>query len=198
MKTAVIVQARMGSKRLPGKVLMPLGGKPAIDHVISACDKITNADLVVCAIPDTAENDILADHLELRHVMVVRGHETDVLRRYYTTAREIEADIIVRITADCPALNPTVCERVITLLGESKADYASNVHPVRNYPDGWDCEAFTYNALERAHRAAATPYDREHVTPYMQRNFKTANLPRDRLTLDTEEDYERLQRHFAK
>lgn len=198
MKVVCIVQARMGSKRLPGKVLLPLGGHPVLWHVLTRCQRIPCVGAVVLAIPDEAASAELRD--EARKVGVSRyfGPEQDVLRRYWGVASYCEVDVIVRITADCPFIDPEVCGRVLQLLLDANVDYASNVYPERTWPKGLDCQAFTREALERAHREATDPYDREHVCPWMERNLRTACIPGPgpdgvSLTLDTPEDYERLQ-----
>lgn len=193
MKTVCIVQARMGSTRLRGKVLLALNGHTVIGEVLSRCNKIAGVDEVVCAIPDTEENNIL-ENIAGKSVRVVRGPEDDVLLRYRQAAAEADADIIMRITGDCPLLSPKVCAAVLNLLRSEHADYASNVHP-RTFPKGMDCEVFTRGTLVRAEEKAYRAEEREHVTTWMTRaNIKRANLlnpyPMDgRLVLDTWRDY---------
>jgi spore coat polysaccharide biosynthesis protein SpsF len=199
VKTVCIVQARMGSTRLPGKVLLPLNGHTVIGEVLSRCKRIPGVDEVVCATPDVK---IAQECNRLGFVWHNGAPEADVLGRYYAAAVEHRADIIMRITGDCPLIGPELCGEVLGALKRTwsdyefrfKADYASNIMP-RTFPKGFDCEAFTRGTLERAHWEAKEPYDREHVTSWMQRaDIKRANVaspwPMDgRLTLDTEDDY---------
>ena len=128
------------------------------------------------------------------------GPEDDVLRRYALAAHAEDADVIMRITADCPMINPRVCADALSLFYESDAEYASNVYPRRTWQKGYDCEVFSSDALERADIFAKDDYDREHVTPWVQRNSAHALLdgPGEGIsvTLDTPEDYVRLQRIF--
>mgnify|MGYP000144408178 CR=1 FL=1 len=202
MKTACIVQARMGSKRLPGKMMMLLNNEPVIRHVLRRCKVIPGIDTVVCAIPqEGASKDLAKESMKLC-VGVYLGSEKDVLDRYYHAALSVKADIIVRVTGDCPLIDPGICGNVLELLKTSGLDYASNVMP-RGYPKGFDCQAFTFHALERTHKEAKRKYDREHVCPCMQRNLRTANLPgpgggKKRLCLDTPEDYENLKLIFER
>lgn len=175
MTTAVIVQARMGSTRLPGKVMADLAGKPVLEHVLRRCDRIPGIDVVVCAIPDTRDNDCLVPVIEACGARVVRGPELDVMARFLTVAKSVPADVLVRITADCPMLDPEICGEVIALLKREHAQYACNVIP-RSYPKGLDCEAFTSEPLERLERI--TRESREHVTTAFSAgaSLKTANL----------------------
>lgn len=205
----------MGSKRLPGKVLLPLNGHTVIGEVLSRCRRIPGVDRVVCAVPDTPENDGLANYVFYRGPQwsvdrgdlvpdVYRGPEDDVLKRYYQAAKATEADIIVRVTGDCPLICPEICGQVVSFLKETGAGYAGNVM-VRSFPRGYDCEAFTMETLERADQeAGAVDGDREHVTPWMQRNRSTKryNVVSDwkmegRLTLDYPEDYATICRAFG-
>ncbi len=182
----------MGSTRLPGKVLLPLNGHTVIGEVLTRCGRIPGVDKVVCAIPDTKENDELA-HEAGDYCSVYRGPEFDVLARYHQAAIKYGADIIVRVTGDCPLISPDICGQVVTALKEDDCDYSSNVEP-RTFPQGYDCEAFTIGAL-RAADYAAGQLEREHVTTWMRDgNCDTVNVespyPLDgRLVLDTEDDY---------
>ena len=161
-----------------------------LGEVLSRCKLIPGIDEVVCAVPDTSENDLLAE-LASTYVSVSRGPEHDVLRRYRLAAEVFRASIIMRITADCPLLSPELCGQVLKSLIKSKADYASNIEP-RTFPQGFDCEAFTMETLQRADEEST---EREHVTTWMrQSKIKRVNVkspwPLDgRLTLDTWDDY---------
>lgn len=190
MKTVCIVQARMGSRRLPGKVLLPLNGHTVIGEVLARCEQITGVDQVVCAIPSS---DYELGKVALEYGRVFGGSEHDVLARYYEAAKAYEAGIIIRITGDCPLLSPEICGEVLAALKRTNADYASNIEP-RTFPQGFDCEAFTHETLNAANYQAGRD-EREHVTTWMRRSdIKRVNVrspwPMDgRLTLDTEDDY---------
>ncbi len=195
--TAVVVQARLTSTRLPGKVLLPLGGETVLWHVLTRCRAIAGADLVCCAIPDSETNGPLQQEAERAGAVVVGGSEHDVLERYCAAAEAVEADVIMRVTSDCPVIDPHLCDRVLDARAESGADYACNNMP-RLWPHGLDCEAFTRTALERAADAADDRHDREHVTPWLRRDDSVRRinvdgpggaLARQRLTLDFPEDY---------
>jgi spore coat polysaccharide biosynthesis protein SpsF len=189
---AVIVQARMNSRRLPGKVLLPLNGRTVIGEVLERCKRIS-ADVVVCAIADDELSNEIVPFARAAKVAVFRGPEDDVLSRYYKIAKAIGAKTIMRITADCPLICPELCDEVFAKLDREEADYCSNVWP-RTFPQGLDCEAFTMVALNDAYYMAK-PDEREHVTTWMRRaNIKRVNVEspwkiEGRLTLDTEDDY---------
>jgi spore coat polysaccharide biosynthesis protein SpsF (cytidylyltransferase family) len=180
LATAIIIQARMGSTRLPGKVLEDLCGRPVLQHVIERCRRIPSANLVVCAVPDSPASDPLAAIAVAHGAVVSRGSETDVLSRYANAAREVGADVVMRVTSDCPLIDWEVCDRVLRLRLQSGADYAANNMPP-SFPHGLDCEAFTSAALFRAALEATEAYDREHVTPYLRR---TTGMTRINLTAD--------------
>ena len=170
MRTGVIIQARLGSTRFPGKVLAGIIGRPMLAYVVARA-KAIGADETVLAIPEGKEDDPLAWWGEQLGVPVERGERQDVLARYWHVARRREYEAIVRITADCPLLCPVVAGQVLKMV-TGHVEYASNVHPDRSYPDGCDVEAFTLNLLARAFQEATTAYDREHVTPWMQREAR--------------------------
>ena len=179
-------------------MMLSLGGEPVIKHVLKACGKIPGIDRVICAIPVT-KSEPIAREAQKMGVTVVKGSELDVLGRYRKAALLANADIIMRVTGDCPLINPDICGRVLNLM-EDGVDYASNVMP-RGFPQGYDCEVFTMDALDRAHREADDPYDREHTTPWMQRNLYCVNLDGDgdpdlKWCLDDLSDYLSLSRKF--
>ena len=205
MTTAVIVQARMHSTRLPGKVLRELGGKTVLHHVLRRCAAVEGCDLVVCAIPDRSDCQPIADEAEAAGARVVRGSETDVLDRYLKAARAVRADVVLRVTSDCPLIDPQVCGEVLALRAREQADYACNNMPP-SFPHGLDCEAFPISALERAALSATDAFDREHVTPWLRRDtgVKRANLAAptrefadQRWALDFPEDYDFLRAVWA-
>lgn len=205
MKRSVIIQARMSSSRLPGKVLLPLAGKPALEHVVSRVQAARRVDQVVIATSSLEADNPIEDFCGRQKVFCVRGNETDVLGRYLLALREYPADLVVRITADCPLMDPFLID---SLLHEAEGaagtvDYVSNTLPPRSIPHGLDVEVFRSDALERAGREAVLPEEREHVTPYLYRHpelfhLKRADLPVDisryRWTLDTPQDREFLEK----
>jgi glutamate-1-semialdehyde 2,1-aminomutase/spore coat polysaccharide biosynthesis protein SpsF len=174
MTTIAIVQARMTSTRLPGKVLADLGGKPLVAWTLERAARARTIDSVWLATSDQPTDDDLAQWAEAAGWPVFRGSESDVLGRYLGAAEASGADVVVRLTADCPFLAPDVIDDVVTLLATSGADYASNT-TTRRFPDGLDAEAFTRAALDRAASEAREPFLREHVTPYIN------GVRRDRL-----------------
>ena len=197
-RVVVIVQARLGSTRLPGKVLLDLAGAPMLDRVLARCSAIAGVDEVVVATSDLAGDDPLAEHVSALGFRCFRGSESDVLARYAGAARMAQADIVMRVTSDCPLLSPAVSGRVLAALREAEGalDYVNNsMRPC--FPRGLDTEAFTAAALFRADAEATLPRDREHVTPYLYLepgHFRTAcvsdiqdrsNL---RWTVDTADD----------
>tara|TARA_R110000868_G_scaffold219607_1_gene470714 strand:- start:18616 stop:19401 length:786 start_codon:yes stop_codon:yes gene_type:complete len=196
MTLAIIVQARFGSTRLPGKILNPLGEKSALARVLDRCARIPGADTVICAIPDTAADDAIAQEAARHGYAVSRGSESDVLSRYAKAARDCGADLVMRITSDCPFIDPLVCGRTIDLLRDAHADYACNSMPAL-FPHGLDCEVFPAVLLYRADRLATLAADREHVTPWLREHphlHKACllgpgqGLERLRWTLDYPED----------
>lgn len=204
--TACIVQARLGSSRLPAKVLLPLPtGRTVLEEVLWRCSRISGIDVVVLAIPDTPENDIIVQNglkrQSSRKIQLVRGPEHDVLARYAKAAETVNADVIMRITADCPLIDPQVCGQVLAAFRDYKYECCSNTKP-RTWPQGLDCEVFSASALRLANKYATKPYDREHVTPFLQSDDTTTishnvvrkgeDLSHLRWTLDTIEDYVRI------
>lgn len=196
MTLAIIVQARFGSTRLPGKILNPLGSKSALARVLDRCARIDGADHVIAAIPDTEADNAVAREAESAGYAVSRGSESDVLSRYAKAARDCGAEYIMRVTSDCPFIDPTICDRVVNLLHSTHADYASNSMPAL-FPHGLDCEVFPAVLLYRADRLASEPGDREHVTPWLREHphLRRAclvgpgqGLERLRWTLDYAED----------
>lgn len=198
MSLAVIVQARMGSRHVEGKLLEDLGGRSAILRCLDRCSRIPSADFVVAAIPDIEADDELAEEILDSGFMLVRGSETDVLDRYARAAREANCDTVMRVFGDSPFIDPELCERVAALYRNTGADYAANTMPSA-FPDGLDCEVFSTALLGQAWVEAVSPDDREHVTAWMRRHAdrKTANLTgpggavaRLRWTVDFAEDFD--------
>lgn len=205
-RTVCIVQARVGSTRLPGKVLAPIGGTPVLTHVLRRCRAIAGVDDVVCATVDGPDGEPVAALAKALGIAVFRGSESDVLARYHGAAHAAAADIVLRITSDCPLIDPEVCAAVLELRADAGADYAANNMPP-SWPHGLDCEAFTIAALNEAYDTATDPADREHVTPWIRRNraFRRVNLAGpggelagQRWTLDYPEDLDFLRELHAR
>ena len=202
MKTVAIIQARMSSARLPGKVLEDLAGLPVIAWVVRAARASVGVDEVVVATSTEASDDAVAAWCEKNGVAVHRGSERDVLDRFKGAILVHKADVIVRMTADCPFLDPAVVGQTIRLRSENGADYACNTDPP-TWPDGLDCEVVTADALLLAAAEAGRPSDREHVTPFVRNNRMrfsaetlVSPLPRleaERWTLDTPDDLKFLR-----
>jgi len=200
-----IIQARMSSTRLPGKVLLDLGGRTVLSRMVERVkrSKLVNR-VVVATTLDPMDNPII--HLcEQENIDVFRGSLPDVLDRYYQAARFYKADILVRLTGDCPLIDPDLIDRTIKALIDSGADFSCNRLPPpfgRTFPIGLDVEACTFAALERAWNEAIEKHDREHVLPYLyevEGRFKVIQLNHNedlghlRWTLDTPEDYALLR-----
>ncbi|MET0545725.1 MAG: glycosyltransferase family protein [Caulobacterales bacterium] len=198
MSLAVIIQARLTSTRLPGKVLKEISGATALQRCLDRCRRIPGMDALIVAVPDTEQDEPVATEALRCGAAVVRGHATDVLNRYAKAARAAQADIVMRVTSDCPLIDPGICGRVLELFERSGADYASNNMPAR-FPHGLDCEVFKADLLLRADLEAKHPYEREHVTPWLRKNRDLVHacllgpgrgLESMRWTLDHAEDLE--------
>lgn len=201
MRKVAIVQARMGSSRLPGKVLIPLAGRLVLDHVVTRVMAAERIDDVVIATSVLGGDDAIADYCEARGWACVRGPETDVLTRYAEAVRVSNADIVVRVTSDCPLFSPLILDQMLRAFDHSSMDYMSTNWPERTFPVGLDCEIMLGSALLAIAATAHDPYDREHVTPHFYRNpgrYRLAGhacarqLSHLSITLDTAEDYQRL------
>ncbi|SFL45207.1 cytidylyltransferase domain-containing protein [Pelosinus propionicus] len=201
MKIVIIIQARMTSTRLPGKVLKTVLGKPLLEYQIERLRRIKSADEIVIATTTNDTDQPIVDfcnRLELSHF---RGSEEDVLARYHGAAEKYNVDVVVRITSDCPLIDPTVCEKAINYFIENqdKYDYVR----LEQYPRGLDAEVFSFKVLDECFRDATDKPDREHVTPFIYRNperyrVKCINCEKDyshhRWTVDAPEDFELVRR----
>ncbi|MDA9878101.1 aminotransferase class III-fold pyridoxal phosphate-dependent enzyme, partial [Luminiphilus sp.] len=195
MKVVALVQARVGSTRLPGKVLKHITGIPMIELLLSRLSKSSEIDEIVVATADHASNDALQSLVEALGYRCTRGSENDVLKRFYDAARLVEADAIVRITADCPLIDASLVDDCIREFRKCQADYVSNTNPP-TFPDGLDVSVFSFLSLEQANAQACSNYDREHVTPYIRREdcFAHASIQHSedlshvRITVDEPED----------
>jgi spore coat polysaccharide biosynthesis protein SpsF len=206
MRTGAIVQARTSSTRLPGKVLkeLPYGSRiTVLGQVIRRLKQSKRTDLIVVATTEDKEDDPVVAVAEKEGVVWFRGSRDDVLSRYYHAAKENGLDVIVRVTSDCPCIDPEIVDSAIDMHLRTKADYTSNI-ATRTFPRGLDAEVMSFDALEKAHAGGKEDFEREHVTPYIYmtkpEEFKISSLeasgdlvaPDIRVTLDTEEDYAAL------
>lgn len=174
-RVVAIVQARMGSTRLPGKVLMEIADRPMLYHVVSRTSVASQLDETAVATTSEREDDRIADYCDEVGFPFTRGEEQDVLDRYYEAAVETDASVVVRVTGDCPLISPSFIDRAVRTYRETEADYVSN--KVRyTQPDGLDVEVFSFEALETARNKADDDYDREHVTPYVRDNFAVQDV----------------------
>lgn len=172
VNTLAILQARMGSSRLPGKVLLDLAGKPMIQHVIERTQRARTLDAVTVATTTDPTDDPVAAFAASRGIFCYRGSLHDVLDRYYQAAKTHQADVIVRITADCPLIDPEIIDKTVQLVTDNcpLTDFSCNRLPppfTRTFPIGLDVEACTFAALERAWRESAEIFHREHVMPFL-------------------------------
>lgn len=165
MKIVGIIQARTGSTRLPGKALKPVLGKPMLARMLERVKRTASLNMIIVATTDKSEDDTMARLAEEYGVEIFRGNEQDVLDRFYKAAKETGADIVVRLTGDCPLHDPQVIDEVVEHFYLNKCDYTSTP---KNYPEGLDTEVFSFAALERAWKDATLPSEREHVTPYIK------------------------------
>jgi len=198
-----VVQARMGSSRLPGKVLLPLAGQPLLVRMVERVQRARRAGIVVVATTTETPDDAVAACCAAHGIACFRGNALDLLDRHYQAARHYGADVVLKIPSDCPLITPAVIDEVVGLYLESpdRYDFVSNLHPA-TFPDGNDVEVMRFEALETAWHEARRPLEREHTTPFFWENsdrFRLANVGwatgRDfsmshRWTIDYPADYE--------
>lgn len=203
MRTIAIIQARMSSSRLPGKVMLPLGEERVIQHVHRRVSMAKSIDEVVIATTNNLADNKLAEYCAERGYLIFRGSESDVLSRYFECAREHGAEIVARITADCPFIDPNLIDEAVSFRSEGGYDYASNTL-TPTFPDGLDVEVFTFDALQQANNGAHHQYEREHVTPFIKtgKDLNIASisnqedLSKIRWTLDEAADYRFFRTFF--
>lgn len=199
MKVVAIIQARMGSTRLPGKIMKEVLGKTLLEYQIERIKRSKLIDEIVVATTTKESDDKIVLLCKQLSIAYYRGSEEDVLARYYHAATKHKADTVIRLTSDCPLIDPNEIDKVIRKFIESKGkyDYVSNTL-VRTYPRGFDTEVLSYEALKLAYKEANEQAYREHVTAYIYNNLKTFKLDgveniynnsQYRLTVDTEEDF---------
>lgn len=208
MKVVCIMQARVGSTRLPRKILKELCGRTVLEHDIDRLKRATQIDEIVIATTELAEDDVIVEIAKKMYVGYSRGSRDDVLSRYYNAAIKYNAEIIIRVTSDCPLIDPKIIDdmvnRFIELRENLSIDYISNKINM-TFPRGLDVEVFTFDALKRCYEEGEERYEREHVTPYIYLNpmkFKFVNYENDidfsgfRWTLDTIEDLKLIERIY--
>ena len=198
-----IIQARMGSTRLPGKIMLPVLDKPVLEHLIDRVRKSSNIDEIIIATSDNKSDDIIEIFCKTQKIKCFRGSEKDVLLRYFEAAKKFSIDTIVRLTSDTPLLDPKVIDKVILKYNESEYDFVSNVFPLpRTYPDGYNVEIFSMEILKQVNYEAVKPSDREHVTTFITMQpdkFKKYRVDSEkdfskyRFNLDYKEDFELIK-----
>lgn len=203
IKTILITQARIGSTRLPGKVLKEVAGKSLLQIHLDRLQKCSRISEIIVATTTKVEDSIIYDKAIEWGLSASRGSESDVLDRFYQAVKDKKADWIVRVTSDCPLIDAELVDKVIAFAQENEVDYCSNGF-IENYPDGQDVEVFKFSALETAWENAKLLSEREHVTPYIRNNsnykggdlFTAINYPCEfdfskiRITVDEIRDYE--------
>ncbi|RZD44667.1 MAG: acylneuraminate cytidylyltransferase [Thaumarchaeota archaeon] len=207
MKVIVIIQARMGSTRLPGKVLKIIEGKPLLEHQIDFLKQSELSDQIIIATTTLLEDNKIEDLANRINITCFRGNRDDVLERYYKCAKKFKGDLIVRITADNPLVEPTLVDKIIQLAINSKCDFATNMIK-QTYPLGYLVEVFPFNILENLYLNQKDPLTREHVTYHIKRNptlynIQNYSLPQEiahpewRLAVDEEKDFEIMKKIFS-
>lgn len=208
-KIVTIIQARMGSSRLPGKVLLPLAGKPLLLRLYERVSFAKNAGEIIVATTEDKNDNQLLEICEQNDIKVFRGSAFDLLDRHYQAAKKSNADAVVKIPSDCPLIDPEIIDKVILYYINNKEifDFVSNLHPP-SYPDGNDVEMISFEALETAWKEAKKDFEREHTTPYIWENpekFRIGNVLWEtglnysmthRFTIDYKEDYEFIEKIY--
>jgi spore coat polysaccharide biosynthesis protein SpsF len=213
-KVVCIIQARMGSTRLPGKVMKKIKEKSILSYVVERVKQASLIDQIVIATTTNKKDDVIAEEAERLNVKCFRGSEQDVLSRYYYAAKKFHADIIARITSDCPLIDPPIVDNALKIyLNNQNYSIVTNAGPdleKRTFPRGLDTEVFSFETLENTFKNATEKYQREHVTPYIYENnnmFKIYHMmaqgqlrrPDIRITVDTKKDFELVSKiinHF--
>jgi spore coat polysaccharide biosynthesis protein SpsF len=198
---AVIIQARMGSKRLPGKVMKLVNGRPLLSYMIERVKKTKSIDHIIIATTNFKQDDVIIEWCKENNINYYRGSAQDVLSRYFFTAKKYNIKTIVRLTADCPLIDPVIIDKVVykyIKLSGKNIDFVSNsIPPDFTYPDGMEVEVFNFDILREAYKKSNLPSEREHVTFYFWKTglFSTFNFKNDidyskyRLTVDYEADF---------
>ena len=206
LKTILITQARTGSTRLPGKVLKQINGKSLLEIHLERLKKCSKISEIIVATTINEEDAIIYDKALEWGFSSFTGSETDVLDRFYQSVKDKNPDWIVRVTSDCPLIDPELVDEIVTFVQENNCDYGSN-GLIENYPDGQDVEVFKFSAMKIAWKNALLKSEREHVTPYIRNNsdfnngnlFKAMNFPSDsdfskiRMTVDEQRDFDLME-----
>ena len=205
---SAIVQARTGSTRLPNKIFKELCGKPILWHVINRLSYSKLIKQIIIATTNLSEDDKVEEFCKTNNILFYRGSSDDVLSRYYEAAKKFNADLIIRITSDCPVIDPQIIDKMTNnffdFYEKEKIDYMSNTI-IRTFPRGLDAEIFPFNVLEKTHLEAKQDYEREHVTPYIYQHpeiFKIKNFTCEkdysfyRWTVDTIEDFKLIEKIY--
>ncbi len=204
MNNCVIIQARMTSTRLPGKIMLPVAGKSLLEHQIGRVLKSKKISNIIIATTINSTDDVVVKLCENLNVNYFRGSENDVLGRYYYAAEKYKASNVIRITSDCPLYSPLILDEMLEKYENSDVDYLSNTL-TRTYPRGLDTEIFTFKTLEKCFNESTEQIFREHVTSYIYKNpsiFKMKNYSGDvdnsylRWTVDTAEDFELIKKIY--
>lgn len=208
MKIIAIIQARVGSTRLPGKVLKKLSDKTVLNHVVERVNQSQEIDNIIIATSNLEKDNLIEKECKKIGVSFFRGSENDVLSRYYNAAKENNADVVVRITSDCPLIDPNVIDEIVRFYKEENYDVVTNAGSElmqRTYPRGLDTEIFSFEQLEVAFLNAEEKYQREHVTPYIYENSNeifyyknNIDYSQYRWTLDTQEDFKLISTIYEK
>lgn len=208
-KTLIVVQARTGSRRLPGKIMMPLAGKPLLIRMIERISLIKTPAEIVVATTNEPDDDSVVKLCKENGINIFRGSTNDLLERHYKAGIQYDADIIVKIPSDCPLISSDVIDKVLDYYfeNEEKYDFVSNLHPA-SYPDGNDVEIMPMQILEQAFKEADKDFEREHTTPFIwerPERFRIGNVKMDgsvdlsktfRFTIDHKEDYNFIRRVY--
>lgn len=209
LKIAIVIQARTGSGRLPGKIMLPLAGKPMLVRMYERVKASKTPKEIIVATTTDTEDDTVTDLCETNGIKYFRGHPTDLLDRHYKAGLESSADIVVKIPSDCPLICPDVIDNVLNMYLENQDsfDFVSNLHPA-THPDGNDVEVIPMKILEQVWKEAARDFEREHTTPYIwerPERFRIGNLEWDtgldlsmshRFVMDYEEDYQFIKKIY--
>ena len=203
---AVIIQARMNSNRLPGKVMMKIKNKPLLHYVLNQIRYSNLVEKIIVATTDLTDDDIIEEFVLKEGIDCYRGSSKDVLDRYYQCAKEFKIETIVRISADCPLIEPNIIDVVIRKFLDGKYDYVTN-SLTRTFPYGMDVEIFSFKTLENAWKNAKLPSEREHVTPYIYNHLKefkkfnvtnSENFSNLRIVVDRENDFQLIKKILSK
>jgi spore coat polysaccharide biosynthesis protein SpsF len=200
MKTGIIIQARMGSVRLPGKVLIQIEGKTVLEHIYLRLEQIKSVDQIIIATSTLSADDAIVRLCENLNFDYFRGSEDNVLERYFNAALNFDLQFIVRVTGDCPLIDPKVIKKMLDKYFDLMPDILTNAgidEAHRTFPRGLDAEIFSIEVLRKAFNLATQNYQREHVTPYIYENFENIHIFKNnvdysniRVTLDTSSDFE--------